>query len=910
MKNILLIAFLLPAWLFCAVVTGSAGIDGILINNATGSFEIQNGSNWVYTTAPGTYQLPVRTINLILPPGVTDVTPTFSVSGIKQISAGEPRLNSPYSNGEVFLSSKPALQPSAHVIYQGSGKWGNVNYARFAYLPALYDKASGSYDIAEQVSFSVSYSSLQKQDAVNLSYPKLLLKDSSFLNREALQNWYPQAELRTYDYLVVTTPTLYSAAMQLVDFRQGQGLVTSFADINQILINWGGANPAEKLRNFLVAEYNDSPFTYLLLIGDIDVVPVAMLMPEPDGVELVPSDFYYSDLSSNFDSDNDGLLGEYDSGMDYTPEVMVGRIPWNDIPTVTQICNRIVNFETTNLPWKNKALLPAAMLNYAEEEPEFEPTDGATFMEYCKSTVLRNHQNTTLYEQGGLLPSYESDYLLNESNFTNLVNSQSWGIVNWSAHGSPVHSARKVWVNDYDEDALPDGMEMEWYTLVSTDTFSNLSNQDGSVYFCASCQNGMIDYDSPSLGEVLIANKAVADIAATRNGWYKLGWANPGWGGLSSYNYHFLENYAENGMTVGEAHGYTNWLHTQYCLFGDPVDTGGIIWPELANIYTYLLYGDPAIGYPAQNESPAASILIWEPEGNTGTTIINGLHDLAPFNVVYTKHLIDTYNYLNQFDAVFCLFGLGYGPDNYMLQPDTYEYDYLLSYLQQGGKVYLEGMVSWSTTDPLFGRFGTEAPFDHVAFIERLRYTDNGEDQIWDYNGYNQGTQALINTGETAQPLFYSYNQSHVNDIIGVWNRVDDSRTISSSFNLGGIYSETYEYKDFLGIILDTLDVYHTNIVSNDEDSQVPLVMSISAYPNPFTDHLSVSAKADKPVSIRVYNIKGQQVKAVNLTPSGDAVNWIWDSKDNNNSRLAAGIYLLKITDGRHSSTLKTLKLK
>jgi hypothetical protein len=910
MKIISIAAFLLPAYLFCAAMSFSLQVNGVDYNRETGCFELQAESGWVYTTAPGSYQLPVRTVNVILPPNATDVSPSFSISGVKSFAATQPRLNTPYTDGENYLGSNPALQPSSHIIYQGTGKWGTVKYARFALIPALYDKASESYSVAEQVNISISYNTDLKEPIKSTRLPNLLRKDPSFLNPETLADWYPQSDLRTYDYLVVTTPALYTAAMQLVDFRLGQGLVTSFADINQVLANWGGATPAEKLRNFLVAEYTDSPFTYLLLIGDIDVVPIAMLMPEPNGTELIPSDFYYSDLSSDFDSDFDGLLGEYDSGMDYTPEVMVGRIPWNDASIVSQICTRIVNFETTDLPWKHKTLLPAAMLNYAEEVPGYERTDGATFMEYCKNTILRNHQNTTMYEQSGLLPSYPSDYALNESNLSLLVNSESWGLVNWSAHGSATTSARKIWANDSNSNNLPDPQELQWYGLVSTDTYANPVNQDGSVYFSASCQNGMIDNDTPSLGEILIANKSVANIAATRNGWYKLGWANPGWGGLTSYNYHFLENYVMNGMTVGEAHGYANWLHTQYCLFGDPIDSGGIIWPELQNVYTYLMFGDPAIGYPSQNNSPAGSILIWEPMGDTGTTIINGLHDLAPFNVVYTKHLIDTYDYLNQFDAVFCLFGLGYGPDNYYLQPGSYEYNYLLSYLQQGGKVYMEGMVPWSATDPLFGRFGTEAPFDHLAFIELLRYTHDGIDQFWGYDGYNGGTQALINVGETAQPLFSSYNQFHVNDIIGVWNGIDGSRTISSSFNLSGINSDNYLFSDFLAIILDTLDVYHTLVVSNDDDHQIPLVLRITAYPNPFSGNLTIAAKGEKPLLISIYNIKGQQVKTFRITPEGGTAIWNWDGRDTDNKKLAAGIYLVKATDGTHSRLVKTLKLK
>ncbi|MBM4399759.1 MAG: T9SS type A sorting domain-containing protein, partial [Candidatus Cloacimonetes bacterium] len=491
-----------------------------------------------------------------------------------------------------------------------------------------------------------------------------------------------------------------------------------------------------------------------------------------------------------------------------------------------------------------------------------------------------------------------------------LINTQSWGIVNWSAHGSSHYSARKVWMYDANNDNIPNGNEMQWFFMVGLDTFDNLVNQDGSVYFCASCYNGMIDDDDASLGEVLIKNKAVADIAATRTGWYKLGWENPGWGGLSSYNYHFLEHYARQGMTVGQAHGFANWLHTQYCLFGDPIDSDGIIWPELQNIYTYLLYGDPAIGYPGNTSSPVAQILIWEPLDNNGNTIVNGLYELGDFNVVYTNHLIDTYNYLNSFDAVFCLFGLGYGQNVYSLPYQGYEYNYLLSYLQQGGKVYMEGMLNWNPDDPLYDRFGTIAPFDHVAYIEQLRYTHNNVNQIWDYNGYNEGTPALATVGVTAQPLFYSYNQYHVNDIIGIWNRIGDSRTISSSFELACVYSDTLSYPQFLRTILDTLGVINNNPVASQDYTNPPAIWNVSASPNPFGRHLNISVKSDKPVTISIYNIKGQLIYSVKELPKNGSIQYLWNGMDESNKYAASGIYLVKVDNGSRSKLIKTLKIR
>ncbi|MFO7659782.1 MAG: T9SS type A sorting domain-containing protein, partial [Candidatus Cloacimonadaceae bacterium] len=271
------------------------------------------------------------------------------------------------------------------------------------------------------------------------------------------------------------------------------------------------------------------------------------------------------------------------------------------------------------------------------------------------------------------------------------------------------------------------------------------------------------------------------------------------------------------------------------------------------------------------------------------------------------RYLIDSYNYLNQFDAVFCLFG--FGADSYSLTPDSTSYAYLLDYLQQGGKVYMEGMMSWDPADSLTGRFGTVAPFDHLAFIEQLRYTDGSIDQIWDYDGYNEGTQALETFGPTAQNLFHSYNQAHVNDVIGIWNSIGESRTVSSSFQLGGVYSDTYSYPQFLAIILDTLDVYHSPVVPVSDDTIVTPNLHLASYPNPFADGMTLAAKTDAPAKLNIYNVKGQLIKSEKLIPVSGVINWHWDGKNTSGKDLAAGIYLLRLDNGLGSKTIKTLKL-
>ncbi|HNQ44002.1 MAG TPA: C25 family cysteine peptidase, partial [Candidatus Cloacimonadota bacterium] len=504
-----------------------------------------------------------------------------------------------------------------------------------------------------------------------------------------------------------------------VSFRQSQGFSIFFFDIATVLATSTGINNADKLRNFLIDFYDTNPFMYLLLVGDHDTVPVGMLIPEPDGADTIPSDFIYSDLSSDFDTDNDGRWGEYysvtgeqDWGVDYTPEVFVGRISTNSPAAVSTIASRIVAFDSSTAAFKQKALLPAAFLNY-NDEPEYGMpiTDGAGFMELAKQTVLRNYQTTTLYEQIGVIPSYPSDYALDYTQLASLLSTQDYGIINWSAHGSATSSSRKVWIEDTDQDGIPGWGETEWMSMVNCTSFDYLNTAQGAVIFAASCYNGMIDYNSASLAEYALQKKGVAVFGATRTGWYKLGWQNPGWGGLSSYNYHLLENYADRQHSIGYAHAYANLLHTQYYLFGDPIDTGGIIWPELQNVYTYLLYGDPAVGHNASSfMQPLGEILVYDPDANDGFKVVNAIRENANFNVVYTNRLIPDYDYLSNFEAVFAL--LGYGAEASIPVSGSWEYNLLNDYLSAGGKMYLEGGINWDPQDSLLGKFGTHAPLD------------------------------------------------------------------------------------------------------------------------------------------------------------------------------------------------------
>jgi len=870
-----------------------------------------------YITAPGRYRLPCRRVNVILPSNADHITwqATFSRETIPLTNALE--KNTPYSDGERYLTSDEHASNLQHVKYAGIGHWGDVTFARFDVLPYTYDEASSTLEQISNLNIQVSYN-MNSRSFPNHIPATMKGNEEQFLNPDALKSLYSSNRTRNFDYLIITKPNLYNSLQALKNFHQQQGMVVQFASVDSILTTYAGADGADKIRNYLIAQYQASPFTYLLLVGDVDTVPIKYLGPEPNMPVSVPSDFYYADLSSNFDTDNDGIPGEYsmsegidDYGIDFTPELYVGRISFNDATSVSQICNRIIAYESTNAEWKNHVLIPSAILNYAQEDGNpWLMTNNDTWSEFVKAHIFHGTNVTTMYEHEGLVTSMPSDYDLNQSNFTNQLNTNSYGIINWSAHGSTISSARKIWMEDTNGDDIPQSYECMWDGLVDMSTFDGLTNQDGAIFFCASCNNGMLDADQMCLGEKVLLSKAVADIAATRTGWYKIGWKNPGWGGLSSYNYYILDNYVNFHQSIGQAVGNVNFMYSNLFLFGDPVDTDGIIWPEQQNIYTYLLFGDPAVGYRSDAMNTQGEILVWEPASNPhNSALIEKITNVSHANVVYTDKLIPDYTYLDKFKAIFVL--SGFGTDTYQFNLHSAESQMLSDYLDNGGRVYLEGdQFSGEPINPFIDKFAALAPYNHLANIQTIYGFDHVDGSTWNYAGYNAMNKPF--QPNTTTTSVFKTGLENNSDVIGIYHQAEQYRTFASAFELNGVTDGTSSANDLLHTILYDYLAIDTP-TSTDDHTASHAALSLMSYPNPFTSTMKINANVPKSgqLLVEVYNIRGQKVRTLHSgTASKGEMNLSWNGLDDNGNSIASGLYIIKARTSDATKMIKTLLLK
>lgn len=127
----------------------------------------------------------------------------------------------------------------------------------------------------------------------------------------------------THDYIIITTNDIVANSDRLAGFirlkqRFGYSVLVVTEDDYDGLIGQPPNGRAEKIRQWLINNYVPMGIEYVLLIGNpdpaLDDIPMKMCWPsftDPD--REIPTDFFYADLTGNWDLDGDLYYGEYTS---------------------------------------------------------------------------------------------------------------------------------------------------------------------------------------------------------------------------------------------------------------------------------------------------------------------------------------------------------------------------------------------------------------------------------------------------------------------------------------------------------------------------------------------------------------------------------------------------------------------
>ena len=492
--------------------------------------------------------------------------------------------------------------------YAQMRKWKFINVV---FTPVRYNPVSGELEIATKVDVKIFYETTVV--AQTLPVTDTVMDDAAqslFDNYDSAKDWYTdgvssQDVTGEYGYVIITTNAIESASSQLTNFvahKEGLGydVYVITEDEYGILSGQAPNGRAEKIRKWLQNNYVALDIKYVLLIGNPDPddpsngsdsvgdLPMKMMWPRyhasyPES----PSDYFYADLTGNWDLDGDEYFGEFDGdngvgGVDFAPEVYVGRIPVYDVAdgSLDSILQKTISYETSeSVDWRKSALLP---MSYSDAE-----TDGAYLAEDMKSDYLNaaGFSSYTMYQQGSQCAAANSSFSSDAELFGSTAVSNQWaandyGLVTWWAHGSSTGASY-----GYDE--------CGWGTLFDRYKTVYLDDNHPSFVYQNSCLNGYPEVTT-NLGYSILKQGGIATVSASRVSWYLVGTWSPGaYGDNASIGYYWNQELVANQESAGDALFLTK---SDFYLYS------GWQW---MNLYDFNLYGDPSVNLENPLNTPS-----------------------------------------------------------------------------------------------------------------------------------------------------------------------------------------------------------------------------------------------------------------------------------------------------------------
>lgn len=504
---------------------------------------------------------------------ISPVPPAASSSVMAEWGVGKKIVNG--RNADVYCGSE--YYPREHVRLLRVGWLRAWKVAVLEFWPYAYNPASGKLRRVSSEEAVISFDSGGARQA-DYTDPAAVGMSEMLANREDALGWYAVAPASApiASYVIITTNAIASASTGLVNFVNHQvrrGFTVKIATET----DWGGGTgdvAAEHIRAWLVNNYLNLGIQYVLLIGNPNPasgeVPMKMLWPRHNysSYKEAPSDYYYSDLTSNWDLDKDGYPGEEQDdfgtgGIDGIPEVYVGRIPYyGSVADMDSILRKTIDYESDNpADWARTCLL--SMM----------PLDTDTQAYQLGEDIRRD-----LLIPLGIAPNrvYNSNYGLSPSpenypcSYTAVT--QAWmkggGLHFWMSHGSSTLASN----------------------VFGSSWCSYLDDTKPTIVYMASCSNGQPE-DTSNLGYSVLRRGGVTTLSASRVSWYFIGETDfTGSDSIGGIGYQYAKYLISRHEPCGRAAMDARLVN------------GIAIWP---NHLVFNLYGDPSLVY---NQPPPGAV--------------------------------------------------------------------------------------------------------------------------------------------------------------------------------------------------------------------------------------------------------------------------------------------------------------
>jgi hypothetical protein len=487
------------------------------------SNQIINFPNTMLQGKPGEPMMPYHAVNLLIPPGHEAIS--ISVTG-----TGEVFLTGNYKLPPAQFSRPISIpgfiaQPENEEVYNSSDIYpsklhGNLSthymngyaYAQSVFTPVRYIPAEGKISFFSEITIRI-----ETRETTRGREALKNLSSSAALQRSALKNAQnpemasvyssPRASATDYQILIITPQPFTATLNQLAQLYLPAGLKSQIATIEFIQANIAGLDLPEKIRNYIIQQYQQNGIEHVVLAGDVEHVPYRGFYCSVQSSSVytdtnIPSDLYYSALDGNWNTNGNNLWGEIGED-DLLPEVSVGRMSFSNSTELAAMLNKTTKYQNEPVLGElRNPLLAGENLYYNPD------TWGSDYLELLIGTHNENGYTTTgIPENHNFVKLYDEIEIWDKYSLMATINAGR----NFIHH---VGHANQDYV-----------MKLNMWDI----TNSNFSGVNGTthnfpVVYTHGCICGAFDV-SDCIGEkmVSIENFAAAFVGNSRYGWFNEG---------------------------------------------------------------------------------------------------------------------------------------------------------------------------------------------------------------------------------------------------------------------------------------------------------------------------------------------------------------------------------------------------
>ena len=419
-----------------------------------------------YATDPALPAIPYTSQRILRPEGVKDFdyNITFEkvlVSEGLPVEGNAPVVSTAAPQDYAPIRKSASKDVTTPVLYHGLKSRYGYQYAYFELAPFIYESKGNKLYFIPSVTIEIADEMGQSQTEAPATDKRAHIM-GKVINPDELDAFYALENERNvreenlpdrtpshyYDYLIITSSSLAQSHSGAYDFhdlaawKMRRGVKTKIITLDSIYSTAPSilTNPM-KIRYFVKRENEYHNIKWVLLGGTEDIVPTLHCRAGYTGnngltTEDVPTDMYYSCTNSIFDWDfnGNGIYGELDDGVNFTPVVYVSRIPVHSTTDVHAFVQKLIRYESNpdTGNYANKMAFAGLSLGHSVgNKSETHYQSEAMYTLYV-GPYKPSSGHDYVYDTGYSLPGYTP---LTATKMSNLIN-QGYHFIHLMTHGT------------------------------------------------------------------------------------------------------------------------------------------------------------------------------------------------------------------------------------------------------------------------------------------------------------------------------------------------------------------------------------------------------------------------------------------------------------------------------------------